>query len=364
MGRRPLEERPAAGFGLPLLLVLCILLILGTVGFHQLFWASHVTAGASRGAWGELALRAAESAVEELKHRVELDASDPERRLFHELRQDVPAGADGSFEVADSARLDVLPALLAEEVTPEMSLEKCSASVAYQIPFEDLPFERFGMMRYSARVAASGPGVSWVVRDLEIAQGFKVVLASVPRPFDQAAVYVGDAWSAVDLAQVNRLRDRHVQMATAQLVDLERAAALAPPPLQSRYAEARSSVSSVPEVAARVPRLAESKPAMLLAVGVGGQEYPLDGLALDRKLAAQEALVRPLVERPPPRWRRSSPIRRTSRPTRPSWPRSPIRSRGRSSSSTVCGRTAPRTGSSTMPPPSTRPLLPSTHVSA
>ncbi|MBI3891223.1 MAG: hypothetical protein HY303_06800, partial [Candidatus Wallbacteria bacterium] len=100
-------SRDSAGVGLPLLIVLSLLGILAFLGFRQLFFASHVNAEASRGAWGEIALNVADSAVEELMHRVQSDSGDPSRKLFHELRKDVLAGQSGELPIPDSTRLDV-----------------------------------------------------------------------------------------------------------------------------------------------------------------------------------------------------------------------------------------------------------------
>ncbi|MBI4866185.1 MAG: hypothetical protein HY816_04460 [Candidatus Wallbacteria bacterium] len=285
---RALRARETGGVGLPLLVVLTLLVLLAFLGFHQLYFASHVQAGSVRGAWGDVALAIAESAVEELMHRVKSDASDPSRPLYHELRKEVLAGQMGAMPIPDSTRLDVAPRLLEQAPAPGAKIDWSSAEVGYQRQFEENPWERFGLIRYRARVSVDGSPGPRLVRELEVAQGFKVVSATVPRPFDQAAVYVGDLWSLTDPADVNRRRERYLAAVERHREWLDQAMARAPVQLAERYSEARSAIPSGSELAGRVPLLPVTRPALLVASGHQGQEFPLDALDLARKLAAEE----------------------------------------------------------------------------
>lgn len=271
-----------------LLLVVVMVFVLVLVGLHRSRAVSHTGMRTARALKGDLAQLAAESAVEEMMARVKSALNDPEHPLFEAIRAEVYAGQSGRLLLSEHLELSALEELLGEESADGVSLTDWTAEVAYQRQFEDLPYERFGLLLYSARATAAIPGGETVARRVSIGQGFKVVLATLPRPFEQTALFVADGSSLTDADRISALRRRALGEVDVHRRLIDRAMAVAPASLLRRYQDVRTFIPSDAELEERVPEWPIGPDHFFFAVGTEWQTYPLNILDLEGELSRAE----------------------------------------------------------------------------
>ena len=281
--------------GLGALVVLaCIALgVLAIVGIQQGFFASHLSLQAARVTGGSAATALADSAVNESLWRFESGANDPSSPLFERLRREVLAPHLGALDLTDILGVEQARRLTSRPEYRSCSLERCEAQVVYQRQFEDLPFERFGLVRFRARVASRPVFGPSLVRDVEVARSFKVVLATVPRPFDQCALFVGEAGSVTDLPALNRKRQRYLEQADETVRWLEEAQTWAPPELAPRYARALSAAGTPDSRRAAVPVADEDPKGLLFGNWPDDLSFSLQDLDPIARLERDEAAFSP-----------------------------------------------------------------------
>lgn len=283
-----------SGTGMLLLLALVLLAILTTTGFSRLVAIGQAGSSVHRSVRGDAAVLAAESAIDEMMARMQRSAADRAHPLFAKLRQEVRASETGRFDLDSVAMAPVTEKLLQSATAQGLKLDRTNASVDFQRQFEDLPYERFGQIRYRVRVNASHGALSGgIVRDLTVMQEFKTVLATVPRPFDQTVLYIADAWSLTDFSRVNRLRARYLAMVEELVRLLDEALATAPTELADRYRQLRDFIPTRAILEERIPVMPETRPLALYAIGVDQQSFPLDVLDLALDLDRTEAATEP-----------------------------------------------------------------------
>lgn len=281
------------GQGALLLIVVVSAGILLLIGVRQLFTSSALSARAGRSAGATTASLLAESVVQEGLWQFQTKANDPAGPLFEALRQEVYAPKPGALGLGELLATPVSAGLFAQAAFKDFKMEGFEASVVYQRQFEDLPYERFGLVRLLARVRGPAAGSEKSVRELELARGFKVVLAGVPRPFDQAALFIGEGLAVTDLNAVNARRKRYIDRSVAIASAAERFATSAPASLTSRYEALRKSVPARQALEASAPELPANPGSLLFAVWRDGQQFPLENLDLDRRLQSDEARFQP-----------------------------------------------------------------------
>ncbi|MBI2943844.1 MAG: hypothetical protein HYY25_06560 [Candidatus Wallbacteria bacterium] len=296
---RGTAPRPAdkSGAGTMLALVTILVLVLATTGFSRLTLMTQAGTSTHRSVRGDMAMLAAESAVEEMATRLRAAAADPRSPLFARLRGEVYAASSGRLELPELEATPSARALLDSDQMRGVKLEGCKATVELQRQFEDLPYEKFGQVRLVARASASVGGGERVVRELAAGLELKTVLAGIPRPFDQTTLFVADAWSVTDFAEVNRRRETALGWVATLAREADEALALASPAAAAPYRKLRDFMPSAEELAERVEKLPESRPMALYAMGEEEQRYPLDVLDLASRLSeAHERASGPLQD--------------------------------------------------------------------
>lgn len=296
---RGAAPRPAdkSGAGTMLALVTILVLVLATTGFSRLTLMTQAGTSTHRSVRGDMAMMTAESAVEEMATRLRAAAADPRSPLFARLRGEVYAGSSGRLELPELEATPSARALLDSDQMRGVKLEACKATVELQRQFEDLPYEKFGQVRLVARASASVGGGERVVRELAAGLELKTVLAGIPRPFDQTALFVADAWSVTDFAEVNRRRETALGWVQTLARAADEARVLAAPASADRYKKLRDFMPSAEELSERVEKLPESRPMALYALGEEEQRYPLDVLDLATRISEAHDRARgPLQE--------------------------------------------------------------------
>jgi hypothetical protein len=180
--------------------VLTMLAMCGVVTMAVLDSGRGVDRLAARELAGVRAQAIAESAIEEVAHRIATGVNDPESALYSAFREEL--ARRGSLDVPPQA-LGGQPRTHALAAAPpyggEVRLESVSARVAHSaavVPSPRRAYERTGLLAYEA-AARSGA----VVRRVRVEQEFRVALVTLPRPFDRMAFYVDDARRHLEPAQ-------------------------------------------------------------------------------------------------------------------------------------------------------------------
>jgi hypothetical protein len=272
----------------------CIALgVLTVIGIQQGFFASHLSLQAARVTGGSTATALADSAVNEALWRFESGANEPSNPLFEQLRREVLAPRMGELDLKEFLDLEQTRRLGERPEYRACSLERYEARVVYQRQFEDLPFERFGLVLFRARVASKPVFGPSLVREVETARGFKVVLGTIPRPFDQCALLVGEAGSVTDLPALNRKRQRYLEQADEAIRWLEEAQASAPAELSPKYARALSAVGTPESRRAAVPVIDEEPKGILFGDWPDKLHFPLQDLDTAARLELDETAYAP-----------------------------------------------------------------------
>jgi len=203
-GWKPAEFRGrGSGSGLVLGTVLLLVLILSLLQLHQSFYAETVFDEAVAVQLGAVATTLAESAVEELQLAVKSSVNDPAQRAFAHFREPFAIDPLPGFEIdADSIRR-VRTGGRTREILSRMplsrqydfSLTMDPPRVLFRRLFENGLHnfnEHFGSVAYRASVTVTRNRLR-VERRVEATQDFKVLLAGIVPPFDQASLFLMDA---------------------------------------------------------------------------------------------------------------------------------------------------------------------------
>ncbi len=285
------------GLGILIVLAVAVLAILSIVGFQQQFFSSHLSSQVSRVNAGSTAVALADSANQEAVWLFESQVNDPASPLFELIRGEVLAPHTGAIELASNIKLEEIRDVLARPEFKGYTIESFSAQVVYQRQFEDLPYERFGLVRFATRVAAHPGWGPSLVREVELAKGFKVVLGVVPRPFDQAALFIGEAGSLTRADDVNTKRKRYLEEVGQVRSWLSTAATSAPAELAVRYELALKAMGDPGRLQSSVPEFDCQGRAMLVALWSGAQFFPLENLDVAKVLDKDESAMGPARER-------------------------------------------------------------------
>lgn len=178
--------RRARGMGMLLLLIIGFLVMMSVIAFSQRMFTSQVANQTSRSAWGTISMSLAESAIDETMNRIEIAANTPGSEVFDLLRLPVYANQIGDIDLTPHIKdLSALSKVLEEPTLSSFRVEEVTARVIYQRQFQSLPYERFGVIEYTARVGFPMSITETLSREVVVGKGFRVTLQSVPRPYDQ-----------------------------------------------------------------------------------------------------------------------------------------------------------------------------------
>lgn len=177
--RCALPRIPRAGFGVPLVTVLAVVLTLFLFGLSLGFRGQGVTASVQRSVYRDVASSFARSAAAETLHRLRREANQEASPVFDLLRSQDPA--------ALSFTLDQLPQTFVELAVDDryrlaggVEVRLLRRAATSLVAEERVPFECLGVLRVKARVT----GPRGMVGTWEADYGYRVVLTAAPRPFD------------------------------------------------------------------------------------------------------------------------------------------------------------------------------------
>jgi hypothetical protein len=280
------------GVGVLLVIILSFIVVLSIVGVSQRYLTSAVTAQTQRSSLGDLTGDLAESCLEEALHVLRTRANDPGSKLFELFRRDVYADQSGEIDLTPWIQLPQMQRILKDPLLARFYIKDLEARVTYQRQFEDLPYERFGLIRIRARVQFDLSLTDGVTREMEAGVGFKVVLVGPPRPFDQATllVYVTDAQGSLSYGDVNaRKREWVIQL--AELIESAGRRAVdpaTPEPAKSEFTAFRGQVQPTPDAwQEKLPDLPSDR-AAVFAVKPGGAPVAFEDIYLMKKIEEKE----------------------------------------------------------------------------
>jgi len=290
-------RRNRDGIGFLVWLSAALIVVLAVIGFHQRQFTSHVTASVSRSLAGELSLSLAHSVLEEAMHQVRVQVNEPSSPIYLPLRRPVEKPDDGAMSLTkkfDCVHLTESSRLVQQGIFRQFRFKDPTVEVVYQRPFDDLPDERFGLLRYATRVTgAIGSGES-AVREVEAFQEFRTVLITPPRPFDELPFYIGRASALTDLAQANLHRRTLLDLYGRARNALKRATDAAPPgTAKSNYENMMEQSKDPASVATSAPEIPEDPNAHVTGIWHSSQSFSLDSMDIARRL--QDAI--PKAER-------------------------------------------------------------------
>jgi hypothetical protein len=188
-----------SGLGTVITIVALALGILLIVLLGQSYFTENVIDLAGAEHAGIVALTLAESAVQEMMARFACRVNDPADPLFLKFRAAAMQSGDWSSlphgSIADTPRTRVLMAEEPAYRTGGFKLVECEARFSAPRPAVNLPFESFGSVSFRARVEATGR--TKIIRTFAAQQDYKLVMVTLPRPFDQLPLCIRDAGALV-----------------------------------------------------------------------------------------------------------------------------------------------------------------------
>ncbi len=181
------------GIGIFFGVLLMFVLLVAFVGFARMMFSRQVTSSAARQVLKRRLRSYASSVAEEAVHYVKSRVNRPGTELFGIFRREVYAGESG----AEKLHVDVELAG-AVPVWSDLSLDSLEVAIVYQRQFSRMPYEKYGVVEVSVEVSKRLGLAGSVSLRLKVGYPFKVVLAGVPRPYDQTTVFVRKADSLVE----------------------------------------------------------------------------------------------------------------------------------------------------------------------
>lgn len=238
-----------------------LVVLLGVLATFQTRRARHTLREVRRTQLAFLARLQAQSGLEELRAQVIGSANDPATRLFATLRQLL----DAPFTEVDLAPVLAGPTTI---VKPSWGVESRGAaggavgrllewSATLRAP-RNLEDPRAGEelaalleLRVVARMADAH---AFAVRELTSRYELRITRCGVPRPFDQAGLFLGELAGLVDVGRVSGLRGRWIDASErlrGRLASMPSAAW--PPDLVQRAAQIRDGMPTRAELEQRTP---------------------------------------------------------------------------------------------------------------
>lgn len=185
-------RRLRAGFGVPLVVVLGVILVLMSLGLSLGVRSQGVTRAVRRAVFRDEAEAFAQAAVQEALYRLRVGANRPDDPAFALFRvEEVPAAA-ATLRVRGDALLHTR-AMLARDsryalVGDQVEVEVLRRGAATLEPEERVGYEAPGVVQLRATVV--GPMGITGTKVVDFA--FRAVLTGAPRPFDTATFFVAD----------------------------------------------------------------------------------------------------------------------------------------------------------------------------
>lgn len=279
------SSRSRRGAGFLTWVSLTLLVVLGVVAWSQQKATGEATLAVSRSMAGELGVSLGQSVLEEAMHRVRVGANDPASPLFELLRKPVAAPAVGQISLTGYVTSEHVGKLLELRPYKAYSYTGPQAEVVYQRQFDDLPYERTGLIHYWTRVVGAAGISESVVREVHAYQELRTVLITTPRPFDEMPVYLGRASALTDLHAANDHRGKLIAQYTRAYQSLVAAHEAATGAAKENYAKMLLEASPPGLVSQSAPPLPEEPDAHVTALWMQGQGFALEALDIAKRLA-------------------------------------------------------------------------------
>ena len=201
------KTKALRGTGLIIVFVITVLVLLATVAFYQSNLASSVSMDADTLVNGDISQLLVQSAVEEAVAKVESLINCPSSQLFHRFREVVYHPDLGRIPLGEYIDLPETKAMMATPGYEQFQIEEPVVEVVLQRQLDKTEYERLGIIKFTiAGYSTYGFGRT-VRRVVEVTKAFKVVLTTIPRPYDCYGLYFAKAKGVTDVNSVNGQRD-------------------------------------------------------------------------------------------------------------------------------------------------------------
>ena len=289
----PSPARKRRGIGVLLVVILSFVVVLTIVGLAQRYLTSAVSGQTQRASIGELCLELSESLGAEVLEGFRRQVNDPGSPLFKALRQDVYGNELGNLDLSEMIKVPHFDALLKADPTyAKFYRKEYKAEIVYQRQFEDLPYERFGLLRVRARVQFDLALTETIGREVELGVGFKTLLVGPPRPFDQPnwLMFVKDnTQSELNFADLNAKKREWTALVkdTRDSANMRAADVNTPEQVKAEYKDVLSQVQASDVYQAALPDL-PSERVVLFSTKPGGTVTNFEDLFIFKRLEELE----------------------------------------------------------------------------
>lgn len=282
---RSRRARSRRGAGFLTWIALTLLVVLGVVAWSQQKATGEATLLVSRSMAGELGLSLGQSALEEVAHRIRSGANDPASPLFDLLREPVKAPATGQVSLTPHVKLEHSFKLLEKAPFKSYSFSGPQVEVVYQRQFDDLPYERTGLIHSWTNVVGEAGISDAVVREVHAYHELRTVLITTPRPFDEMPIYLGRASALTDLHAANEHRAKLIAQYTRVYSALVAAHDASQGPTRDLYAQMIMQATPPAKLVESAPPLPEDPDAHVTAIWLQGQGFALEAMDIAKRLA-------------------------------------------------------------------------------
>lgn len=279
--------RRVARAGLALLwIVVGVLLVLLGWGLSRAFLLSATRSESHVLVEAALCQSLAESAVAELEAQVGYAVNDLRSPLALSLRRQVLAGERGDLSLVDHANLRVADRLLDLPIYRGYQLESVNCRVASQRQIDKVPYEKTGLVLFSATAASPGL-VRKVRRTVELARRIKTTILTVPRPFGNHGLFFADGSGLMDVDAVNQLFSQAIDLCRRVRTSLKAMIERSGEPFKTSYQQILKKMCD-PDQPGSLPRpLSMPNRSVVYGIARPGAEQDLTKLELGREMAAQ-----------------------------------------------------------------------------
>jgi len=283
-----------------LVLIMGFLTIMSIIGFASRTFTSQVTNQVARLSFSTTCVSLAESAIQEAMHQVMVSGNEPGTDLFKALREPVYAPQRGNLDLTDGIHLKVIHQILDRKVYDGFDLDDLKVRVEYQRQFQNLPYERHGLIIYQATAEYDLSLTDSIKRTVEMAQEFRVTLLSPPRPFDQPTfmTYLDSPQRDLQLDEVDQAHRLYLSKVrdVLALAKAYRGGVETPPSVKTLYDEIETTLQP-PNYWQQFVKPFPTDPCVLFSTKGEGEELALASLDLPPEIErAESAVLQPARE--------------------------------------------------------------------
>ena len=201
------KAKASKGTGIIIVFVVTVLVLLATVAFYQSNLATSVSVDADTLVNGDVLQLLVQSATEEAIARVDKLLNCQSSQFYHRVREVVYHPDLGKLSLGEHIDLPETKAIMGTPGYEQFQIEEPIVEVVMQRQLDKTEYERLGIIKFTiAGYSTYGYGRR-VRRVVEVTKAFKVVLTTIPRPYDCYGLYFANADKVTDISSVNGQRD-------------------------------------------------------------------------------------------------------------------------------------------------------------